>query len=140
MPRLTIKQRMELEQDNTYVKISFRSSYSQGSFILKTKMYELKIKQIKKTLKGLYYFTDYRYIPTYEEYCNMDSFLNTEKSRLRRYEYLYENTFDDREYLLKEIKEIKEAIIAKEHELLEEYDEKFHPKYEPCFTGGIFEK
>ena len=130
MGRLTIKQQMEIEQDNTYVKISFRSSYSQGSFILKTKMYEFKIKQIEKALKGLYYFTDYGYIPTYEEYCNMDSSLNCFKNRLRRYQNIIQNIpLEDNLYyrsIKEEINNIEETIIAKEHELLEEYEEKFH--------------
>ena len=56
----------------------------------------------------------------------MNSYLNAQKARLRRREYQYENTINDREELLKEIKEIKQLIIEKEHELLEEYEEKFH--------------
>ena len=130
MPKLTIKQQMEIEQDNTYVKISFRTSYSQGSFILKTKMYELKIMKIEKTLKGLYYFTDYGYIPTFEEYCNMDCFLISQKAHLRRCEYKYENTSNEypeaRKSILESIRITNNHILMREHELLEEYEEKFH--------------
>lgn len=126
MARLTLKQQIEIKQDTEWVKIHFRSHYSQGAFVIKRKLYELQIKRLEKSLKGLYYFVDYKYTPTYEEYCDMNSYLNAQKARLRRREYQYENTINDREELLKEIKEIKQLIIEKEHELLEEYEEKFH--------------
>ena len=130
MARLTLKQQIEIEQDNNWVRITFRSHYSQGTIVCKNKLYELQIKRLEKALKGLYYFVDYGYKPTYEEYCNMDSSLNSSKAHLRRCEYKYENTTNDypvvRKALLDSIKNINNHILMREHELLEEYEEKFH--------------
>ena len=130
MARLTLKKQLEIEQDQEWIKIHFRSHYSQGAFVIKRKLYEFDQKKIEKVLKGLYYFIDYKYTPTYEEYCDMDSFLNSQKARLRRKEYVFENTiFPDKERrdeALQEIKELKDSILMREHTLLEEYEERFH--------------
>ena len=69
---MTKQQLMEIENDNTWVRITYLTHYSQGSIIMKSKLYELKMKKIEKELVKTTYYVDYNYQLSIAEMIMMD--------------------------------------------------------------------
>ncbi len=85
---MTKQQLMEIENDNTWVRITYLTYHSQGCIIMKSKFYELKMKKIEKELYKTTYYVDYNYQLSIAELIMMDKehqAIQREIKRLKRY-------------------------------------------------------
>ena len=85
---MTKQQLMEIENDTTWVRITYLTHYSQGCVIMKTKLFELKYKKIEKQFCKTSYFVDYNYQLSLSEMIMMDKEyqdIQREIKRLNRY-------------------------------------------------------
>lgn len=61
-------QQLQVEQDDTWVKIEFWTPVSSGRIIIKTSMFDIKKRKLKRIFKGLDYRVSYNYTPTEQDH------------------------------------------------------------------------
>ena len=63
MTKIEYKKHKECE---TWVEIKFHSMYSKGTIVMKTTLFEKKLKHLYKVLKDCVYTINYSYVPPKE--------------------------------------------------------------------------
>ena len=117
-----------VQEDNTWVRITFLSPYSKDSMIMKTAYYELNMKKLEKRLPK-YYWVDYDYQLTLGEFILMDEEHIRIENHIKALGHSldFARRHDDQDGIamyLSRIEEYSNQLLERELQLQEEYKKK----------------